>query len=59
VAATWTFLGVTQDVLASEELVLLDPRVHSWALMHHTAWLTRALQAMTLLVRRTWWSRCS
>jgi membrane protein DedA with SNARE-associated domain/membrane-associated phospholipid phosphatase len=49
VAATWTFLGVTQDVLASEEVVLLDPRVHSWALTHRPSWLTRALQAMALL----------
>ncbi|EON22052.1 dolichyl-phosphate beta-D-mannosyltransferase [Nocardioides sp. CF8] len=34
VAATWTFLGITQDVLAREELALLDPRIHGWVLDH-------------------------
>jgi len=47
VAAMWTFLGVTQDVVAREELVLLDPRVHGWVLAHQLGWSTRVWQAVT------------
>ncbi len=40
VAAVWTFLGVSQDVIAHEELALLDPRIHAWPLTHRTGALT-------------------
>ncbi len=36
IGATWMFLGITQDVLAHEELALLDPRIHGWFLSHRT-----------------------
>jgi undecaprenyl-diphosphatase len=49
VAATWTFLGVTQDVVAHEELGSLDPRAHTWVLAHRTGWLTHLLQVVTWL----------
>jgi membrane protein DedA with SNARE-associated domain/membrane-associated phospholipid phosphatase len=49
VATTWTFLGVTQDVLAHEELTRLDPRVHLWILGHRVGWLNHAMQVLTWL----------
>ncbi len=49
VASTWTFLGVSQDVVAREELALLDPRVHAWALAHRLGWPTHVFQAVTWL----------
>jgi undecaprenyl-diphosphatase len=48
-AATWTFLGISQDVLAREELALLDPRVHAWVLAHRTTALTGFFRAVTWL----------
>ncbi|GAA1977374.1 hypothetical protein GCM10009798_43230 [Nocardioides panacihumi] len=35
-AATWTFLGITQDVSAGEGLTRTDPGVHTWVLAHRT-----------------------
>jgi membrane protein DedA with SNARE-associated domain/membrane-associated phospholipid phosphatase len=49
VATSWLFLGITQDVRAGEELALLDPRVHAWALAHRTSWLSHLLQVVTWL----------
>ena len=48
-AATWTFLGISQDVLAHEELALLDPRIHAWVLAHRTTALTGFFRAATWL----------
>jgi undecaprenyl-diphosphatase len=48
-AALWGFLGITQDVLAREELALLDPRIHAWVLDHRTTWLSPLMQAVTWL----------
>lgn len=48
-AATWTFLAITQDVLAGEELVLLDPRIHSWFLAHRSPSLDAFFKAVTWL----------
>ena len=48
-AATWTFLGLTQDVVAHEELAGLDPHVLTWVLDHRTAWLNHVMQAVTLV----------
>ncbi|GAA2142601.1 hypothetical protein GCM10009844_13940 [Nocardioides koreensis] len=47
--STWLFLGITQDVVAREELTSLDPRVHAWVLDHRLAWLDRLMQAATWL----------
>lgn len=49
VAATWTFLGISQDVLGHEELALLDPRVHAWVLAHRTGGLTGFFRVVTWL----------
>ncbi len=49
VGATWTFLGITQDVLAHEELALLDPRVHGWVLAHRTPGFDAFFAAVTWL----------
>jgi undecaprenyl-diphosphatase len=49
VAATWTFLGISQDVLTHEELALLDPRIHAWVLAHRTAALTGFFRIVTWL----------
>lgn len=37
VVAIWLFLGITQDVVAREELARLDPRLHAWVLRHRSA----------------------
>ena len=47
VAAIWTFLGISQDVLAREELALLDPRVHGWVLAHRVPGLDAFFETVT------------
>lgn len=49
IAATWMFLGVTQDVLGHEELALLDPRIHTWVDAHRVAGLNTFFSAATWL----------
>lgn len=49
VAATWTFLGITQDVRAREELALLDPRIHGWVLTHRAGSLDVFFTTVTWL----------
>jgi membrane protein DedA with SNARE-associated domain/membrane-associated phospholipid phosphatase len=49
IAATWTFLGISQDVGAHEELALLDPRIHQWVLIHRTAGLDAFFKTVTWL----------
>nr|WP_228499473.1 bifunctional DedA family/phosphatase PAP2 family protein [Nocardioides agariphilus] len=49
VAATWIFLGVTQDVIAREELALLDPQVHHWVLAHRSSGLDTFFRTVTWL----------
>ncbi len=49
VAATWTFLGITQDVLAREEFALLDPRIHGWVLAHRIPSLDTFFKTVTWL----------
>lgn len=48
-AALWAFLGITQDVVAHEELVRLDPTVHTWALDHRTAFFNGFFEVTTWL----------
>lgn len=49
IAATWTFLGISQDVGAHEELALLDPRIHEWVDSHRTAGLDVFFKTVTWL----------
>jgi undecaprenyl-diphosphatase len=49
VAATWIFLGISQDVVAHEEIALLDPRVHAWMLAHRAGALTAFFRGVTWL----------
>jgi undecaprenyl-diphosphatase len=49
VGSTWVFLGVTQDVLAHEELAAIDPAVHGWLLHHREAWLNDVMRVVTWL----------
>lgn len=48
-AATWTFAGITQDVVGHEELALLDPRIHSWVIGHRSGALTGFFRIVTWL----------
>jgi undecaprenyl-diphosphatase len=47
--AAWSFGGITQDVVAHEEIVLKDPRVTAWVVAHRTPWLTGAMKVVTWL----------
>lgn len=47
--STWAFVGVTQDVLAREESVRLDPVVHAWVVAHRIPWLTTGMELVTWL----------
>ena len=49
VGATWTFVGLTQDVHAAEEFALFDPHVEAWFLAHRGAGLTTAARAVAWL----------
>jgi membrane protein DedA with SNARE-associated domain/membrane-associated phospholipid phosphatase len=49
IAATWTFLGITQDVLSHEEVALLDPRIHDWILARRNAGLGVFFETVTWL----------
>ena len=69
VAAGWAFGAVLQDVLARDELELVDRPVARFFVSHREAWLTRLLQDLTnlgsvrilvpliLLVGAGWWLR--
>ena len=69
VAAGWAFGAVLQDVLAHDELALVDRPVARFFVGHREAWLTRLLQDLTnlgsirvllplvLLVGVGWWLR--
>lgn len=49
IVAVWVFAGITDDVVAHEELSSGDPPVASWLAEHRTPWLTRCMQAVTWL----------
>ncbi|MGW0227435.1 bifunctional DedA family/phosphatase PAP2 family protein [Actinopolymorpha singaporensis] len=53
VGSTWVFLGVSQDVLAHEELATIDPTVHTWVLHHREAWLNDVMRVLTWLGSNT------
>lgn len=45
----WVLAGITDDVVAHEELSSTDPPVASWLADHRTPWLTRCMQVVTWL----------
>src|SRR5262249_32370918 len=47
--AAWVFGGITQDVVAHEELALRDPHVTAWVVAHRTPWLTGIMRVVTWL----------
>ncbi|MCW2888858.1 MAG: hypothetical protein JWL58_5720 [Streptosporangiaceae bacterium] len=47
--SAWIFAGLSQDVLAREELARLDPQVNAFVLGHRTGWLTTIMEAATWL----------
>ena len=52
VASAWTFLGITQDVVAHEELARLDPQVLTWVLAHRSGAMDGFFEAATWLGAR-------
>jgi membrane protein DedA with SNARE-associated domain/membrane-associated phospholipid phosphatase len=49
IAATWTFLGISQDVVGHEELALIDPRIHQWVVNHRAHGLDVFFKTVTWL----------
>jgi membrane protein DedA with SNARE-associated domain/membrane-associated phospholipid phosphatase len=49
IAAGWAFGAILQDVLAHDELALVDQPVALFFVRHREAWLTRLLQDLTKL----------
>jgi undecaprenyl-diphosphatase len=49
VGAVWVTLGLTQDVLAHEELAVFDHRAHAWLLGHRPSWLDPVMRTATYL----------
>ncbi len=49
VGAVWVTLGLTQDVLAHEELAVFDHHAHAWLLQHRPGWLDPVMRAATWL----------
>ncbi|HET7388487.1 MAG TPA: bifunctional DedA family/phosphatase PAP2 family protein [Nocardioidaceae bacterium] len=49
IGAIWITLGLTQDVLAHEEVALFDLRAHAWLLQHRPDWLAPIMRAATWL----------
>jgi undecaprenyl-diphosphatase len=47
--AAWSFGGITQDVVAHEEIALKDPHVTAWVVAHRTSWLTEVMRVVTWL----------
>jgi membrane protein DedA with SNARE-associated domain/membrane-associated phospholipid phosphatase len=53
VASTWSFGGITQDVLQHDELAADDAAVHSWVLGHRTPVLDGFFKVITYLGSNT------
>ena len=47
--AVWWFAALTQDVVAHDELALVNPRFESWVVARRIAWLSSAMEAITWL----------
>lgn len=49
VACVWIFGGVLQDVLAHEEIALLDAPIIRYVVRHRVSWLTSVMKGVTAL----------
>ena len=49
VGAVWITLGLTQDVVAHEELAVFDHHADAWLLQHRVGWLDPVMRAVTWL----------
>ncbi|HEX6516480.1 MAG TPA: phosphatase PAP2 family protein, partial [Nocardioidaceae bacterium] len=49
VGGIWVTLGLTQDVLAHEELAVFDRRAQAWLLQHRVSWLGPVMRTVTWL----------
>ena len=47
--AGWLFGGLTQDVIAHDEMFFVDPKVSSWIVAHRVAWLNEPTRVVTWL----------
>jgi len=47
--AVWAFAGLTQDVVAHDEMALVDPQFESWVVAHRIGWVSSAMQIVTWL----------
>jgi membrane protein DedA with SNARE-associated domain/membrane-associated phospholipid phosphatase len=47
--AAWAFGGLTQDVVAGDEMALVDPRVTRWLVDHRVGWATMGAKVSTWL----------
>jgi membrane protein DedA with SNARE-associated domain/membrane-associated phospholipid phosphatase len=47
--AAWAFGGLTQDVVAHDDVALADPHWTAWVLAHRTGWLTDFMKVATWL----------
>jgi membrane-associated phospholipid phosphatase len=47
--AGWIFGGLTQDVVAHDEMFFVDPKVASWFDAHRVHWLNEAVRVVTWL----------
>jgi undecaprenyl-diphosphatase len=45
----WSFGGLTQDVVAHDEMATVDPHVETWVVAHRVGWLTSAMKGVTWL----------
>jgi undecaprenyl-diphosphatase len=45
----WAFGGLTQDVVAHDELARVDPRFESYVVAHRAAWATGVMKSVTWL----------
>src|SRR5919201_673190 len=45
----WAFGGLTQDVVAHDELARIDPRFESYVVAHRAAWATGVMKSVTWL----------
>ena len=45
----WAFGGLTQDVVAHDELARIDPRFESYVIAHRSGWATVLMKAVTWL----------
>lgn len=47
--AVWAFAGLTQDVVAHDEMALIDPQFETWVVAHRIAWVSSAMRIVTWL----------